>query len=627
MQEMGLLVGVDVIDNGACFDASFNLLAEGMFIFDRQSLAKELAPNTHAFEDLFLMTRYSEPYEKCLMNFLKADGRLPITEQHDAFQAKTLYVEKLLGVKQGHYGLMYSTVGELDLYVVAKVYNVALTIFFIQPSLRRFQLLQFFYDRKNKNFQEFTIVIDDNTTIFSLLLAFKKFRDLCTQIDKDTKHMAMSYNGYHFQPLPPTRTSIDLSAERVVGYGGTKEKKDTVIVEKKYDSESDVSLQYWKISAQPFRRESMTMECYIRSLYPFPRTSLARISKSVILPQSCEIIEPPINNNQANCLVMNSSVFRSSLANLYKKKPINSESLQIVSANILYAAQELISLNGDFPNRHTVITHNDVSLNNIVVPSSGHALHREQGALVNINSIIDLEKATLLRFSTNGTIEMATVEMKPGALGADHSDALNTFRRVTFVRTDVSGLPPYRGKVYSNFPFLQSGPHADLGALVMLLVWFIAAYAEGNKSETPLVKQSKMLKYYAGNDGILAMYLKDETHSDTYRLQFHKYFLLGEPSINLGISKLPLNIAAARSKYFDFLGTDLLTCLGNLFTTLKTQEETWSTTLSASESSKKSRAPYPDFKYYNEFIKEFKSFVCGVQKRIQHLQLNKLGEK
>jgi hypothetical protein len=47
----------------------------------------------------------------------------------------------------------------------------------------------------------------------------------------------------------------------------------------------------------------------------------------------------------------------------------------------------------------------------------------------------------------------------------------------------------------------------------MLLVWFIAAYAEGNKSETPLVKQSKMLKYYAGNDGILAMYLKDETHS------------------------------------------------------------------------------------------------------------------
>jgi hypothetical protein len=176
-------------------------------------------------------------------------------------------------------------------------------------------------------------------------------------------------------------------------------------------------------------------------------------------------------------------------------------------------------------------------------------------------------------------------------------------------------LPPYSGKIYTRFPFLYSGPHADLGAVLMLLVWFIAAYAESDEPQN--VKQSKMLLYYGGKDGMEARFKKDNTISDAHRQEFHSFFLLGvAPNPNSAASVvLPSAVVSARSNYFSFLG-EKLNSLKNLFDILLEQEKRWLNNYTLGSDGGITRALYPNFDYFDTFIKDFGALVDYLGKRI-----------
>jgi len=631
--KLGLFVGADVLSDGYCFDSSFNLLAEGDKIFNRNDLANFLKTGTN-FQDLFKLTRYSDAFLDAL-TWLKNDDRLDLKDCSNYAEAVEKYASRLVKTTSGHYGAIHSTVGDVDLYAVAMKYGVAISIFNILPKSTKFGLDQFFYDNKKKKFQSVFIDIDDGTTMDSLLGTVKSFKDLCNAADPEgtIKHMAFAYNGYHFQPLPPIPKKMDVSTARVVGYGGRKSNrgeksrsekmilKDTVVVRTTRDNGKIV---FHKFTAEPYRTETFIIEFFLRRLYPdqFPATFLTR-SEAVLLPSTCEKLHPPVDKNAALCLSMEQHPKKplSSLANVYKGEVITPKNLQTASRNLFYAAQELASLNEPSNNhKNTVTTHNDVGFANIVVPEDGDEFEPKAEESFHdkrrINSIIDLSSSICLRFTQNSTVEKATLEMVHGAHSASRADALNTFRRVTFVRVEnLFDLPPYSGKIYTRFPFLYSGPHADLGAVLMLLVWFIAAYAESDEPQN--VKQSKMLLYYGGKDGMEARFKKDNTISDAHRQEFHSFFLLGvAPNPNSAASVvLPSAVVSARSNYFSFLG-EKLNSLKNLFDILLEQEKRWLNNYTLGSDGRITRALYPNFDYFDTFIKDFGALVDYLGKRI-----------
>jgi hypothetical protein len=493
----GVTSGIDVPPNGLCFDKSIGVLRHDVDV-DRKSFgAMDLSIFLREAEIFSSGTDPKSPYnsenkehKRRVYENLAVDGR-PLninkraegkcldenTQEGDSFaQALKKYCEFMTAKSpSGNYACL----------------NNPEVMHLTQTNDLLLELISTLSDSNGKTHNAVVYLCFSNDSFYckSINLDCDNWRERVQTTREEflknfgsmnKKHVVLRHDGSHYIPLPFLQQEpLNLASATVLGYGGNNEKRDTLIVQLG-STVYKVALYSPDKASYNFaaRYEQLRTEANLRLRYPtnFGRTQFLQYAKLNAVPmaasQHIDFVTMPVT-----AVVMDGATLnRVSVATFCKSLNVNDKIANILLPSLVEAAKDLRALahplnHGDF------FVHNDVNYNNIVVPPCGTIVPQNANEPRSVRYVIDLGNSIVVRFNSGNKLMMlSSPDTLPGS-------RMNSFGQLHFVQIkgeDQRSLTTSGNKAVMIYPTCTfSGPHSDLGAILMLVFWTVAAWFEG----------------------------------------------------------------------------------------------------------------------------------------------------